>query len=184
MLDRASAPSLTGDVSLQPDLSASVLLGILEANKGKALVFHHDGRDVQPGYHVTEVKSATLASLDCGANPETWRETIIQLWDVPGAPGEPRMSVDKFLAIMGKVSAQVPFDRAARLIFEVSDGVEAMRLLRASGTAVDGETLRVFLAPQPASCKPRDRWLEQSLVSTAAAAACCGARQEARACCA
>jgi hypothetical protein len=154
--------------TVEPALGRSVatsladLLAGLAAHEDKALVFVRDGRAVLPGYHVTEVKAGTFSSLDCGANPESWRETIIQLWDVPGEAGGSHMRVAKFLAIMRKVAAQVAFDRNAQLTFEISDGVGAMQIFSVSGIAIDGETLRVTLRPRPASCKPRDRWLDQN----------------------
>ena len=37
---------------------------------------------MRAGYHVTKVKAAGFSALDCGANPETWSEIFVQLWDV------------------------------------------------------------------------------------------------------
>jgi Family of unknown function (DUF6428) len=162
------------------EASAAALLAALVPHRDKALIFVYDGREVLPGYHVTEVKAATFASLDCGANPETWRETIIQLWDVPGEAGARFMPVKKFLAIMGKVTAAVDFDRDARLSLEISDGRSAMQIFAPAAIEVASDAVRVALQPRPASCKPRDRWLEQqspSPVKISAAAneldACC-----------
>ncbi len=64
------------------DVTIGGLLGFLAAHKDKPLVFFYDGRPVQPGYHVTEVKAGQFAALDCGANPESWTEIFVQLWDV------------------------------------------------------------------------------------------------------
>jgi hypothetical protein len=75
----------------------------------------------------------------------------------------------------------VPFDPHARLTFEVSDGMSAMQLLRASSIDVGHDAVRVALTNRPASCKPRDRWLEQE---TARQQACCGPRASNQACCA
>jgi hypothetical protein len=127
---------------------------------------------------VTEVKAGQFAALDCGTNPESWQETFIQLWDVAAAPGRTFMRVGKFLAIMGKVVSQVPFDPAAKLTFEVSVPGSAMQLFKAEAIAADATTVRVSLTPRPASCKPRDRWLEQP----AKAAACCTSAQAAPCC--
>jgi hypothetical protein len=142
------------------EISGTELLGELEAHKGKTLIFSYDGRDVQAGYHVTEVKTAAFQALDCGANYESWQETFIQLWDIPQEDHRRFMPVEKFLAIIGKVSAKIPLDSQAKVTFEVSDGRRPMSLYRASSLATDGDVVRVELTPRPASCKPRDRWLE------------------------
>lgn len=152
-------------------LSAADLLGRLAAHAQKPLVFEYDGRAVQPGYHVTEVKAGTFASLDCGANPEQWQETIVQLWDIEEGPDRSWMPVGKFLAIMRKVAERVSFDPEAKLTFEVSDGVEAIRLFAAASVETGGDVVRVHLERRPASCKPRDRWLEAPAPKTSA---CCG----------
>jgi hypothetical protein len=168
-------------VSLPPlagELAAADLFAQLEANRDKALVFTYEGRDIQPGYHVTEVKSGAFQALDCGANYESWHETFIQLWDIPSEDCR-FMPVAKFLAIIGKVTAKVPLDPEAKVTFEVSDGKKAIALYRASSFEVQGDVIRVGLSQQPASCKPRDRWLDTQPTPGA-----CGAQpRSAKSCC-
>jgi len=147
-------------VSPAGEFTAGSLLERLSVHESKRLIFSYEGRDVLPGYHVTEVKDAVFNAIDCGGNPEQWRETFIQLWDVPSENGEGHMPVDRFLAIMRKVREQLPFDAGAKLTFEVSDGQSAIKLFRAESFLADDETVSVRLLRRPASCKPRDRWLE------------------------
>ena len=159
------APSAsTGD----REISAATLMGALAPHRAKPLIFSYEGRDVLPGYHVTEVKSGAFQALDCGANYESWHETFIQLWDVPSEDGRAHMPAAKFLAIIGKVTATVPLDPAAKLTFEVSDGEHAMQLYRAAAIEIEAGAVHVRLARRPASCKPRDRWLvEQNALASA-----------------
>lgn len=167
--------AIANPVSLASEVSTAHLLATLSAHGAKALVFHYDGRDVKPSYHVTEVKSGRFHGLDCGANPESWDETFIQLWDIV-EESRGHMPVGKFLAIMRKVTDVVPFHPEAKLTFEVSDGVVPMQLYKADGIAVDDATVRVHLNPRPSSCKPRDRWLapEASCCAPKAEQPCCG----------
>ena len=83
--------ALAKSIPLSPppadEITTRELLQRLAAEGPKQLVFSYEGRDVLPGYHVTEVKDGQFAGLDCGANPEAWRETFIQLWDVPADDG-------------------------------------------------------------------------------------------------
>jgi Family of unknown function (DUF6428) len=184
MLPQANRPSddthpwhRTGQASTRE------LMAELAPHAGKALVFTYDGRETQAGYHVTEVKDGRFSSIDCGAAPEIWRETVIQLWDIPAEPGREPMSVGKFLAIMRKVAEQVELAGDAKLRFEVSDGVRAMQIFVPAGLDIDNGTVRVALGPQPASCKPRDRlWLLEQEAAEASTG-CCAPAKTAKACC-
>jgi hypothetical protein len=157
------------------ELTTAELLDTLAAHREKALVFSYDGHDVKPSYHVTEVKSGSFNALDCGANPESWDETFIQLWDIV-EESRGHMPVGKFLAIMNKVTQAVPFSLDAKLTFEVSDGVKPMQLYKADDIQIDGEIVRVPLSARPSSCKPRDRWLDEQ--QTAASSSCCAPKSK------
>ncbi|MGL6209368.1 MAG: DUF6428 family protein [Paracoccaceae bacterium] len=169
------------DIKLPPvadpdDLTLGELLAFLDAGPDHPLIFHYDGRAVKGGYHVTEVKAGQFAALDCGANPESWTEIFVQLWDIDD-DARSHMAAGKFAKIIRKVSDHVGLDARAKLTFEVSDGVAPMQLHRASfPTLVDGQT-HVALSPRPASCKPRDRWLVEQRAARGCAptaSGCCG----------
>jgi Family of unknown function (DUF6428) len=149
-------------------------LGFLAAHEDKPLVFNTDGHAIKPGYHVTEVKAAHFDAMDCEANPESWEEMFVQLWDV-GEQGE-HMQAAKFSAIIQKVSEHVKLDRAAKLTFELSDGTRPIQLYRAVPPEILDNAIHVSLSAQPASCKPRDRWLKTQ-------SACCSPSTQAQACC-
>lgn len=110
---------------------AHITLGALLEKLGQValrpLVFEYDGKAVRPGYHVTEVKAGRFSALDCGANPEAWSEIFVQLWDVDDGD-RTHMTAGKFSVIVRKVSEHVAIDGAAKLTFEVSDGVKPMQL--------------------------------------------------------
>ncbi len=167
------------EVATNPgDITVGGLLTFLSGHREKPLVFFYDGRAIQPGYHVTEVKVGRFDALDCGANAESWTEIFVQLWDV----NEERawMPAGKFSAIVRKVSEHLALNPNARLTFEVSDAVRPMQLHRALLPKIVEGAVHVELSPRAASCKPRDRWLEESKTATAccapasAEAPCCG----------
>jgi hypothetical protein len=159
-----SAPELVDDPN---DISIGGLLAALSAHKDKPVVFFYDGRPIQPGYHITEVKAGQFAALDCGGNPESWTEIFIQLWDVN--EDRTHMPGGKFASIIRKVTEHVALDQGAKLTFEVSDAVRPMQLYRAALPESIGNQICIQLSPRPASCKPRDRWLEEQQKP----AACC-----------
>jgi len=78
------------------DLTIGDLLMALADHKDRPLVFRYDGRPVKPGYHVTEVKAGQFSALDCEANPESWSEIFVQLWDVDEG-GPVHMPAGKFV---------------------------------------------------------------------------------------
>jgi hypothetical protein len=170
----ASAVSPAGEAFTLAELRA-----VLAPHTAMPLVFEYGGRAVQPGYHVTEVKSGTFAALDCGANPEAWREAFIQLWDVP--EDRTHMKAGKFLSIIGKVLSEIDLDQDTRLTFEVSDGARPIELYRALAVEPGADAVRVMLGNLPASCKPRDRWLEAK--NEPSSKGCCGPAAQSGGCC-
>lgn len=156
------------------------LLDLLKKHKAKRVLFHYEGRAIQSGYHITEVKNGSFVALDCGANPESWSELFVQLLDVAGDGRH--MAAGKFSAIIDKVAGYFALDGAAKLIFEVSNGIEPIRLFMAASLTVATDEVHIELVPRPASCKPRERWLAQE---EAASAGCCGGARAspADACC-
>lgn len=152
------------------DITLGTLLETLAGQAQLPLVFHYDGAAIRGGYHITEVKAGQFSALDCGANPEAWSEIFIQLWDID-EDGRSHMHAGKFASIVRKVSEHVALDGSARLTFEVSDGVAPMQLYCAGTPVLRDGALHVELAPRPASCKPRDRWLAGQAETVPAA--CC-----------
>ncbi len=160
----------------------------LETHRTLPLIFVYGGKSIAAGYHVTEVKAAQLSSLDCGANPESWSETIIQLWDVE-YNGSEHMKVSKFLGILAQVERRVTLDPEALLIFEAGDSASPMQIFTIGSIAATSYHVEIALAPRPVTCKPRDRGLEKEIsvaaaaVKTAQSTSCCGAQSTGKACC-
>ncbi len=160
------------------DITIGQLLARLDMFPALPLVFTYDGNRIQPGYHITEVKAAHFAALDCGANPKSWREIFIQLWDVAGDRGH--MPAAKFAAIIRKVSEHVGLEDDAKLTFEVSEPGRPMQLHAASEPRIVDDEFVADLSPRSASCKPRDRWLDQEAKENAP---CCAPSAAKEKCC-
>ena len=186
-----AATSADASVDLTADETAGAFLAALRPYDGKALVFEYgDGtaagtRRVQPGYHVTEIRDATIRSVDCGGGmAESWRETVVQVWDVPGGPEARHLTVDKFLGIWRAVDKQLALDPASRLAVEAGDDVGAAVRYAATAVEVADDAVVVRLGARRATCKPQDRWYAErgaarpvralpNASAEAAAGACC-----------
>jgi hypothetical protein len=167
-----AAPAALRPASAGAPLTLAELRASLYPHAASPLVFEYGGTPVKTGYHVTEVKSGWFAALDCGANPENWREAFIQLWDVDEGKSREHMNAGKFLSIIGKVLTEIDIDQDTRLTFEVSDGVRPIELYRALSVEPGEDAVRVTLGNVPASCKPRDRWLREADAN--GTKSCCG----------
>lgn len=40
---------------------------------------YQNNQQIYPNYHITEFKLATIESVDCGGNLDTWKEIILQV---------------------------------------------------------------------------------------------------------
>jgi hypothetical protein len=146
-------------------------IAALRAAPTNQLIFiDADGHAVHSGYHLTELKTASLQTVDCGGQTNQWQETIAQLW-VPSDPDSDYMTTGKFLKIFAKVSGMIPLNLDAEIRIEYGDEnfFPSTYQIRAV-TYADGVT-RVLLEPPRTTCKARDR------------RQCCNAETAAQTCC-
>lgn len=153
------------------DASLAALREALRPFGPRALGIDYGGRAIQPGYHVTEVKAGSFVTLDCGGKPDSWRETVLQVEDLPASASTASpMSVEKFLGIIERVGQRLPLDEAARLTFEVGPPGLPMQVFDLAALVVTGPSAVLRLCARPAICKPRHRAERQPM------AACCRPR--------
>jgi Family of unknown function (DUF6428) len=142
----------------------------------KALVFDLDGRQIQPGYHVTELKAATFETMDCGGQGNLWHETIVQLMPSPAEQDRGYMSVEKFMGIYNRVSVSVPVRPMAEIRFEYGDDGEPAIQYHVRGLEAQSDTLLVRLEPTRVTCKANDRRaaMTELTMLESDSSACCG----------
>jgi hypothetical protein len=167
-------------IDFHGDTSLGAVLAAMEPHAGKALVIDYGGRKIRPGYHVTEVKAGSFVTLDCGGNPDAWRETILQVEDLGPEGDQAFMPVGKFKAILDQVGKQVTLDMHARLTFEVGPPAAPMQVFDVDALHVGSEQIVLQLGARSAICKPRHRAVQE-----AEGPSCCGpATRQGTACCA
>jgi hypothetical protein len=159
------------------DASLGALLAALQPHAGKSVVIDYGGRKIRPGYHITEVKAGTFVTIDCGGNPDSWRETILQVEDLGPEGACDYLSVDKFRGILDQVARQVMLDPDARLTFEVGPPDAAVQVFDVDSLRVDDGRITLRLAVRSAICKPRHR-------AKQAAVSCCDPSPKSERCCA
>lgn len=96
------------------------------------------------------MEAGSFVTLDCGGNPDAWREAILQVEDL-GPEGEHEfMTVGKLRGILGKVAERVTLDPDARLTFEIGPPERPMQVFEVDAllSALTGPSC-VSLPAQP-----------------------------------
>src|SRR5438128_10926838 len=102
-------------------MKTTEFISTLSAAPGNRLIFADvDGRAVHSGYHLTELKDASVETVDCGGQTNRWQETIVQLW-VPADLDDDYMTAAKFLKIFDKVRGMIALDIDAEIRIEYGD---------------------------------------------------------------
>ncbi|WP_298550226.1 DUF6428 family protein [uncultured Algibacter sp.] len=134
------------------------LFNVLEQNKDKSLIFEYvPGLLVGANYHITEVKHITVDSVDCGAQTDAWKETIVQLWESPKELDKTEyMTVYKAIAILKKVGSIKPYDLDSEVKFEYSNANFHTAQLFVNDFEIQGSNLIVKLAIEKTDCKAKE----------------------------
>ncbi|MGJ8665108.1 MAG: DUF6428 family protein [Patiriisocius sp.] len=134
------------------------LFTILNDHKDKSLLFQYTAGQIVPAnYHITEVKHLKIDSVDCGAQMDSWNETIIQLWESPSEIGKTEfMSCFKALGILNKVGEIKAYDLASEVKFEYSNSLFHTAQLFVNDYEIHGNNLMFNLAIAKTDCKAKE----------------------------
>ena len=153
-------------------------LQLLETNKDTSLLFAYAPNQlVGANYHITEVKHIKIDSVDCGANADSWNETIIQLWESPSEIGKTEfMSSYKALGILNKVGEMKAYNLEAEVKFEYSNTLFHTAQLFVNDSVIQNGKLLISLGVEKTDCKAKDDCgvpKTVNAVATETAEACC-----------
>jgi hypothetical protein len=131
---------------------------VLEQNKDKSLLFEYaPNLYVGANYHITEVKHISVHSVDCGAQTDAWKETIIQLWESPNEMDKTEyMTVYKALSILKKVGTMKAYNLESELKLEYSNSSFHTAQLFVNDFDIQGNNLIVKLAIEKTDCKAKE----------------------------
>ncbi|GGD47799.1 DUF6428 family protein [Muriicola marianensis] len=139
-------------------MKTSDFLQLLKEQSSKELIFEYaPGQKVGANYHITEVKNVIIESVDCGGRMDSWRETVIQLWESPAEINKTSyMSSFKAKSILDRVHSLKPMDQDAVLRFEYGNPSFHTAQLYANDIRVGSRDITIVLDSSPTRCKAED----------------------------
>ena len=134
------------------------LFTLLEQEQNKELIFEYAPNNfVGANYHITEVKHIKIDSVDCGAQTDSWNETIVQLWESPLEKDKTEfMSVYKALAILKKVGKMKAYDLNSEVKFEYSNKSFHTAQLFVNDYRTEDKKLIFNLGIEKTDCKAKE----------------------------
>lgn len=134
------------------------LLSLLHENPNKSLLFEYkNGHLVGANYHITEVKNITIDAVDCGANTDFWKETIVQLWESPKERTNRKyMTAHKALSILNKVDRMKPMEKEVEVKFEYGNPNFHTSQLFVNDFVLEENNLIMKLGVEKTDCKAKD----------------------------
>ena len=131
---------------------------LLEQHKDKSLLFEYQTNyHIGANYHITEVKHINVESVDCGAQTDSWRETVIQLWESPNEKDKTEyMTVYKAISIINKVGRIKPYVSDSELKFEYSNASFHTAQLFINDFEINNNNLIIKLAVKKTDCKAKE----------------------------
>ncbi|WP_062053801.1 DUF6428 family protein [Aquimarina longa] len=139
-------------------MNTSDFITLLAEHQDKSLLFEYaPGMLVGTNYHITEVKHMTVDSVDCGAGTDSWKETIIQLWESPSELGKPNyMSAYKALGILRKVGTIKTYEMEATVKIEYGNTTFHTAHLHVLDYEIKDSQLILKLTVNPTDCKAKE----------------------------
>ena len=152
-------------------MNTSSFLAGLRASSHLPLVFRAGRKEVNPGYHLTEVKRVSYETMDCGAMTHRWSESQFEIWAptlVTLGAGRGHMPAAKFLQIVDRVDAELPLNREATARILASFDGQPAALSHIDGMFARDGTLGIELSGDRTRCKAAERKL------ASVTGGCCG----------
>jgi len=130
---------------------------------------------VNANYHITEIKQATITSVDCGGVMNAWTEIIVQLWEPTEEEEGRAMQVKKALSIIDLVESKLALNPKGIVKIEFGNSEFDTRQMYPGEFKIDGDNLIINLTPDATQCKAINRG--GSCGTTATGEECCAPAQ-------
>ena len=137
-------------------MNTGEFLELLNQNGGKELMFEYKQNEFVPmAYHITEVKSKHIDSVDCGGFAHSYDETVVQLWISGEEEKDRAMETEKALKIFNIVDSKTALKRDTPIFFEWGHGDLLTSVYKVQAVENSDEKIVVKLFVPPTVCKPR-----------------------------
>ena len=133
------------------------LLDICREHPDASLVFTLNDAEINPNYHVTEIKHAAVKSMDCGKGVDAWEEILVQLLDGPASAQGKHMACGKFFGIVNVAIENLSINQSTQTFIEFAPNNGPMGKLAIEAIEVRSDTVVVSLSSPTATCKAYDR---------------------------
>jgi hypothetical protein len=133
-------------------------LEILKNNLTKDLLFEYSpDKFVGANYHITEIKTLSIESVDCGGLENSWVETVVQLWESPlEVDKRIFMKVSKAIEIVDRVNAIKPLFLDTEIKFEYGNKSFHTANLVVESIVENDKSVIVKLHSDSTQCKASD----------------------------
>ena len=92
---------------------------LLRQHPEKEVIFDFgNGHELPKSWHITEIKSIHVDSVDCGGNLHAYQETVVQLWISEKESPEKHMLAGKAMQIFDIVNRKQPLRLETEIRFE------------------------------------------------------------------
>ncbi len=130
----------------------------LQQNPKLILQFQYaENKLVDAAYHITEIKQASITSVDCGGVMNAWTEVIVQLWEPENEQTADPMKVSKALSIIKLVETKLAIHPNGIVKIEFGNTAFDTRQMLPAAIIVDGQNLVIDLQPDTVQCKAIER---------------------------
>ncbi|MCG2590049.1 DUF6428 family protein [Rhodohalobacter sulfatireducens] len=137
-------------------MNTATFIHKLISNSGKKLQFVLPDQTVISGdLHITEIQHHSVDSVDCGGNPHSYDETVIQLSVNEWSDTVADWTTDKAIKIIDIVGQEKSYKDNAELFIEFGDS--NFPTIRYSIESFDSttESVSLQLNVKPTVCKPK-----------------------------
>ncbi|MDR9365450.1 MAG: DUF6428 family protein [Balneolaceae bacterium] len=136
-------------------MNTSTFIHKLISNSGKKLQFVLPDQTVISGdLHITEIQHHSVDSVDCGGNPHSYDETVIQLSVNEWSDTVADWTTDKAIKIIDIVGQEKSYKDNAELFIEFGDSNFSTIRYSVAKIDVTAENVSVRMTVKPTVCKP------------------------------
>lgn len=112
------------------------------------------GQFVPTAFHITEIKNIHVESVDCGGRPDSYDQTVVQLWWDGQEQKDRALSAAKALKIFDIVQKVKPLKEETELFLEWGHGDLNPSNYSIQQVDILEDTLIFRLFAKPTVCKP------------------------------